>query len=102
MNYKDSQAHVILGTQQFKPKEFADQMNLNMDNGWAILRCIIDTLMKLEDGKYLILKNPNKPLLLLYSIPDSTFESDEDEESTVTAAAGAPSEEKAVEEEVAK
>ncbi|KAI3475926.1 hypothetical protein L1887_62568 [Cichorium endivia] len=96
VNYKDS-AHVILGTQQFKPKEFADQINLNMDNGWAILRCIIDTLMKLEDGKYLILKNPNKPLLLLYSIPDSTFESDEDEES-----AAAPAEEKAAEEEAAK
>jgi len=78
VNYKDS-AHVILGTQQFKPKEFADQINLNMDNGWAILRCIIDSLMKLDDGKYLILKNPNKPLLLIYSIPDSTFEeSDED------------------------
>jgi len=80
VNYKDT-AHVILGTQQFKPKEFADQINLNMDNGWAILRCIIDTLMKLDDGKYLILKNPNKPLLLVYSIPDSTFESDEDDEA---------------------
>ena len=102
MNYKDSQAHVILGTQQFKPKEFADQMNLNMDNGWAILRCIIDTLMKLEDGKYLVLKNPNS--LLLYSIPDSTFESDEDEESTVTAAAAEEqtAEEEAAEKEAAK
>lgn len=79
VNYKES-AHVILGTQQFKPKEFADQINLNMDNGWAILRCIIDTLMKLDDGKYLILKNPNKPLLLIYSIPDSTFESDDEAE----------------------
>jgi translation initiation factor 3 subunit D len=79
VNYRDSTQHVILGTQQFKPKEFAEQINLNIDNGWAILRCIIDTLMKLEDGKFLILKNPNKPHLLIYDIPDTTFESDEED-----------------------
>ena len=31
-----------------------------MDNGWGILRVIIDTCMKLSEGKYLILKDPNK------------------------------------------
>ena len=56
----DSSKHVILGTQQFKPKEFADQIALNMDNGWGILRVIVDTCMKLPEGKYLILKDPNK------------------------------------------
>lgn len=70
-----------MGTQQFKPKEFADQTNLNMDNAWGVLRCIIDTCMKLKDGKYLILKDPNKPTLLLYDIPDHTFETDEEEDS---------------------
>eukprot|EP00794_Sanderia_malayensis_P008906 gene8906-9858_t len=56
----DSSKHAILGTQQFKPKEFADQIALNMDNGWGILRVIIDTCLKLPEGKYLILKDPNK------------------------------------------
>ncbi len=56
----DSSKHAILGTQQFKPKEFADQIALNMDNGWGILRVIVDTCMKLPEGKYLILKDPNK------------------------------------------
>jgi translation initiation factor 3 subunit D len=57
---KDSAKHVILGTQQFKPTEFAQQINLNMDNAWGILRCVIDLCMKQEDGKYLIMKDPNK------------------------------------------
>ena len=52
--------HVILGTQQFKPNEFANQINLNMENAWGILRCIIDICMKLDEGKYLIMKDPNK------------------------------------------
>merc|ERR1711915_104921 len=78
---KDSTKHMILGTQQFKPMEFANQINLNMDNAWGILRCIIDMCMKLPDGKYLIMKDPNKAMIRLYDIPDNTFESeDEDNE----------------------
>jgi len=78
INVRDSSRHAILGTQQFKPKEFADQINLNMDNAWGILRYIVDTCMKLPDGKYLFLKDPNKPVVRLYDIPDDTFESDDD------------------------
>jgi len=77
-NMKDSSRHVILGTQQFKPSEFAAQINLSMDNCWGIVRCIIDQVMAQKDGKYLIVKDPNKSVLRLYDIPDSTFESDEE------------------------
>lgn len=57
------------------------QINLNMDNAWGILRCIIDIVMKQKDGKYLIMKDPNKPMIRLYDIPDNTFESDGDSDS---------------------
>ncbi|KAL8593246.1 hypothetical protein ACOMHN_009900 [Nucella lapillus] len=79
---KDTSKHVILGTQQFKPTEFAAQINLNMDNAWGILRCIVDTCMKLKEGKYLIMKDPNKPVVRIYDIPDHTFESDDDDDSS--------------------
>ncbi|NP_001153709.1 eukaryotic initiation factor 3 p66 subunit [Tribolium castaneum] len=78
---RDNSKHVILGTQQYKPHEFATQINLNMDNAWGILRCIIDIVMKQKDGKYLIMKDPNKPMIRLYDIPDNTFESDGESES---------------------
>ena len=77
---RDSSKHVILGTQQYKPNEFATQINLNMDNAWGILRCIIDICMKQKDGKYLIMKDPNKPMIRLYDIPDNTFESEGEED----------------------
>jgi translation initiation factor 3 subunit D len=39
--------------------------------------------MKLPQGKYLVLKDPNKPALILYDIPSNSFdpddESDEDD-----------------------
>merc|ERR1712055_704937 len=74
----NSTQHVILGTQQFKPPEFANQINLSMDNAWGILRYIIEIIRKQKDGKFLIMKDPNKPLIRIYDIPDNTFESDED------------------------
>ncbi|CAG0891211.1 unnamed protein product, partial [Cyprideis torosa] len=77
VNVRDPGRHKILGTQQVKPHEFAGQINLSMDNAWGILRCIIDICLKLKDGKYLIVKDPNKPLLRLYDIPDHTFDSEE-------------------------
>ena len=33
-NVRDCFHHVILGTQQYKPKEFAQHINLNMNNAW--------------------------------------------------------------------
>lgn len=78
VHVKDTSKHAILGTQQFRPKEFADQINLNMDNAWGILRFIIDTCMKLDEGKYLFLKDPNKPVVRLYDIPNDSFESEEE------------------------
>lgn len=68
---KDSARHVILGTQQFKPNEFASQINLSMENAWGILRCVIDICRKLDEGKYLILKDPNK--VSNYNTPQQTL-----------------------------
>lgn len=80
INPRDPSRHVILGIQLFKPHEFAAQINLSMDNAWGILRCIIGIVMKLKDGKYLIMKDPNKPMIRLYDIPDNTFDSEDSDD----------------------
>ncbi|XP_060649217.1 eukaryotic translation initiation factor 3 subunit D-2 [Drosophila nasuta] len=79
VNRKDHLRHVILGMQQFKPLEFATQINLNMDNAWGVLRCLIDIVMKQPDGKFLIMKDPNKPMIRIYEIPENAFDSDDNE-----------------------
>lgn len=38
--------------------------------------------MKKPPGKYLIMKDPQNPLIRLYSLPEGTFDSDSDSEST--------------------
>lgn len=67
MSVRDDSNHVILGTQQFKPTEFATQISLNMDNAWGVLRCVIDLCMKQPDGKYLILRDPNKVMYYIFA-----------------------------------
>lgn len=57
---RDSTQHVILGVQQFQPLELAKQMTLNVGNAWGVLKVIIECCLKLEPGKYIILKDPNK------------------------------------------
>ena len=55
---RDLSRHVILGSQQFKPQDLANQINVNMDTCWGIIRCIINLVMAQKDGKYLIVKDP--------------------------------------------
>lgn len=74
VNPRSAQDHVILGVLGYKPREFAAQMNLNIANGWGIVRTIVDMVLKMGDGKYVIVKDPNKNVLRLYSVPVDFFD----------------------------
>ncbi|KAI9655000.1 MAG: hypothetical protein M1829_000718 [Trizodia sp. TS-e1964] len=73
-NPKVADRHVILGVVGYKPREFANQMNLSLSNGWGIVRTIVDMCLKMPEGKYVLVKDPNKPVLRLYEVPLNTFE----------------------------
>ena len=36
--------------------------------------------LKMPEGKYVLVKDPNKPLLRLYEVPGNTFEEGEEED----------------------
>jgi len=82
-NPKSAANHVILGVVGYKPREFAAQMNLGLNNGWGVVRTIVDLVRALsagEDGdkKYVLVKDPNKQVIRLYDVPITTFEEDDD------------------------
>lgn len=79
-NPKGTDAHVLLGTNVYKPRELAPLINLHMGNAWGILKAIIDLCLGLDEGKYLLLKDPNKGVVRFYSVPTDAFdEADEPE-----------------------
>jgi len=78
-NPGDNTKHTLLGSQIFKPTDLAKQVNLNMKNGWAILKSIVDLVMQYDEGKYVLMRDANKPVLRLYSVPPGTFEDSDDD-----------------------
>jgi translation initiation factor 3 subunit D len=54
-------------------------MNMSISNGWGIVRTIADMCLKRDEGKYVLLKDPNKPILRLYEVPAGSFDDDEPE-----------------------
>lgn len=82
---RDNNHHVIVGVLGYKPREFAAQMNLNLGNGWGIVRTIVDMVMGFdrEHAKYVLIKDPNKPILRLYEVPLTTFEGEDGDEADV-------------------
>lgn len=81
-NPKSNDRHVILGVVGWKPRDFAQQMNLSLSNGWGIVRTIADMCLKREEGKYVLVKDPNKQILRLYEVPADSFEEEEDQGET--------------------
>ncbi|RKO98850.1 hypothetical protein CXG81DRAFT_4149, partial [Caulochytrium protostelioides] len=80
-NPKDHTRHLIYTMVPYKPREFAAQMNLNIDNGWGILKALFDrSFTNLKDGKYVMVKDPNKPVLRIYEVPANAFDEEEEDE----------------------
>ncbi|KNA22902.1 hypothetical protein SOVF_029610 [Spinacia oleracea] len=77
---RDHFNHVILGVVGYKPRDFASQINLNLNNMWGIVKSIVDLCMKLGEGKYVLVKDPSKPQVRIYEVPADAFENDYVEE----------------------
>jgi len=70
---RDPSKHVILTTKRFKPEDLARTANIKMRHMWGVLESILAVCLDLEDGKYLLVKDPNEPTMRLYSVPLNAF-----------------------------
>lgn len=59
-NPRDNTRHVVLSTTSVRPTDFAAQLNVSLANGWGIVRTVTDLCMKMPEGKYVLIKDPNK------------------------------------------
>jgi len=73
-------SHEVMGTASYKPKDLAAQITLNMNNIWGIILTFVELLQKQEDGKFVILRDPNKPVVRVYKVPMHTFEDDDEDD----------------------
>jgi translation initiation factor 3 subunit D len=80
INPNDPWTHSLLNVHTHNTENFAAQIRLIPNNMYGILRTIIDTVMTWQDGKYLLLKDPTKPLVRFYEVPWETFGEEEEAE----------------------
>ncbi len=68
-----------MGTHGIDTKSFANQINLNMQTCWAILRETIQDiqLQKDETGEYIYMKDPNKAMMRLFKMTTEDNEEDD-------------------------
>lgn len=59
-NPRDESKHVIVGVQTIKPRDFATQLSINLSNGFGIVRTIVDLVKNQPEGKYILIKDPNR------------------------------------------
>ena len=80
-NPQNNYDHTVVGTQTFKPKELAQQINLQSNNIWGIIKTIAEKILaQPEDGKFILMKDPSKSSMRLFKVPMSD-ESGSEEES---------------------
>jgi translation initiation factor 3 subunit D len=73
---KNPYEHVILATQFYRPKDFATQITLSEGQMWSMMRMFVQLFQKQPEGKYVLMREPNKAVLMLYKVPQETFEDD--------------------------
>lgn len=72
INAKDNQSHEIVAVLTQNPDNFASQLNLNMLNGWGLIKSLVTVFASLDDGKYVLLRDPNAPAVSIYNVPENT------------------------------
>merc|ERR1719240_1342702 len=81
----DPWTHTCLTVQTHHTDGFAEQIGMTQNNVYGILRSVIDLVMSLDDGKFVLLKDPTKSVMRLFQVPWDTFgdeegDGDDDEE----------------------
>ena len=76
----DPKSHMIVAVQKIPAERFITQVGLNLGKMWAFVRSLFDQWMALEDGKYLLIKEPNEAKLSLHTLPASFALDEEDVE----------------------
>ena len=78
---EDPWNHQILAVQTHNVLDLMAQMSISTQSLWSSVCSIVDQIMTLDPvGRYLVVKDPAKPALNMYSIPWDEFEGEMEED----------------------
>jgi translation initiation factor 3 subunit D len=82
-NEDDPWNHQLLAVQTHNVPDLMAQMAMSQQTLWSAVCSLVEQILNVEEetvGRYLVVKDPAKPVLNLYAIPWDEFEVEEDEE----------------------
>ncbi|KAL7544417.1 hypothetical protein ACHAWF_007797 [Thalassiosira exigua] len=77
---KNAYEHAVLATQTYRPADLAAQITLNQGTMWGHMRLFVKLLADEPEGKYVVMRDPNRAIVRLYQVPPGTFEDTDDED----------------------
>jgi translation initiation factor 3 subunit D len=72
ISVRDRTRHAILGIHEIDPLEFADQMGIDMSNGFGIVKSMALRFFEGDmrgKGRTVVMRDPQKPMLRIYLTP---------------------------------
>ncbi|EFA84066.1 eIF-3 zeta [Heterostelium album PN500] len=75
----DPTNHVVLASQNYSVSSLNSQNRVDMRNTWGIFKRIVQSCMKLPNGKYLLHRDPNRAVVNIYAVPENAFDPEEEE-----------------------
>jgi len=73
-------AHDILKTETHPTRSFAGSNGVSPQNMWAVLEKIVNEIRKQEEGRYVLIKDPNHKKIRLYMISPDDFDNEGEED----------------------
>lgn len=81
-NEDDPWNHQILAVQSHSVPDLMAQVSMSTQSIWSSVCTVLDNIMNIESesvGRYLVVKDPSKPVLNLYAVPWDEFEQGDDD-----------------------
>ena len=73
-NPKDFTNHVILGVDFYRTNHFISELSgLNIERNWGVFMHIVNTFKELEDGNYVLVRDPNEVNILITTNSRKSF-----------------------------
>lgn len=73
-HFSSPDKHNLLTVQKIRTADLMKNLNLEYSNSWGVFKSVLDTVKKEPDGKYVIIKDPLKPVVRIYSAHEDQAE----------------------------
>jgi translation initiation factor 3 subunit D len=74
LSARDNTRHVLLGVSTYEPKLLSSAVRVLRSELWSTLRTVLDFINEQDDGKFILARDPMRPVIRLYAVNNDVFD----------------------------